>query len=166
MLCALLSAMSIVLGKYMAINVGQFLRFSLENMPIIFAGASFGPVAGVIVGVISDLLGSVMVGYEINPVITVGAGVVGLFAGLYRYISVGGGALVRLGIVVAAAHIVGSVLIKTVGLSWFYDTHFIILLLWRLLNYVIVAIVEWLLLYKLLENKNIKAELNALRGDN
>lgn len=157
--------MSIVLGKYLAINVGQFLRFSLENMPIIFAGAAFGPVAGVLVGVISDIVGSLMVGFEINPIITVGAGFIGLVAGLYKYITFGGAAFLRLGFSVGVAHIIGSVIIKTIGLSWFYDTPFIILLLWRALNYLIVAVVEWLILYKLLENKNIKAELNSLRGD-
>ena len=43
---AMLVAISIVAGKYLAIGIGEVLRFSLENLPIIFAGIAFGPVAG------------------------------------------------------------------------------------------------------------------------
>ena len=105
-----------------------------------------------------------MVGFEINPLITVGAGAVGLFAGFYRYLPFEGAAFLRLGISVGTAHLVGSILIKSIGLNWYYDTPLVILMLWRLLNYVIVGAVEWVLLYRLLENKNIKAEINSLRG--
>ena len=33
---AMLVAISIILGKYLAISVGEVLRFSLENLPIIY----------------------------------------------------------------------------------------------------------------------------------
>ena len=79
---ALLCAISIVAGKYLAIRGGDVMRFSLENMPVIFAGMAFGPVAGMLVGVVSDLIGCVLVGYTINPLVTVGAGAIGLVSGL------------------------------------------------------------------------------------
>ena len=161
---ALLSAMSIVLGKYLTFNVGTLLRFSLENLPIIFAGAAFGPITGLLVGVAADLIGCLMVGYEINPIITVGAGVIGLVAGVYRYIGGEERALLRLAVIVFFSHFIGSVLIKTLGLHMYYDTPFMILLLWRVVNYLTVATVEWLILYRLIENKSIKAQIKILRG--
>ena len=162
--CALLAAMSIVLGKYLAFNVGMFLRFSLENMPVIFAGVAFGPIAGALVGTVADIAGSLMVGFEINPLITVGAAAVGFVSGFYRYLPLGSAGILRLGVTVGAAHVVGSVIIKTLGLYWYYNTPLIILMLWRTLNYVIVGAIEWIVLYRLLENKSIKAQINSLRG--
>ena len=89
-LCAFLVALSIVCGKFLKIPVGDVMRFSFENLPILFAGLVFGPVEGVLVGVVADLLGCVLYGYTVNPLVTVGAACIGLLAG------VGGIALRRL----------------------------------------------------------------------
>ena len=78
---ALLCALSIVMGKYLAIRGGDVMRFSLENMPIIFAGIAFGPIAGAVVGAVADLVGCVMVGYTINPLVTIGAAAIGAVSG-------------------------------------------------------------------------------------
>ena len=80
--CAVLAALSIVLGKYLAVNVGENFRFSLENLPLILAGIYLGPVAGAFVGAAADLVGCLMVGYAINPVITLGAVSIGLISGI------------------------------------------------------------------------------------
>ena len=45
---AFFAAVSMVLGKYLAIGVGDVLRFSFENLPIIFIGFAFGPIIGAI----------------------------------------------------------------------------------------------------------------------
>ena len=79
---AMLIAISIVAGKYLALSLGNVLRFSLENLPVIFAGIAFGPIAGILVGVAADLIGCLLVGYTINPIVTIGAAVVGGTAGL------------------------------------------------------------------------------------
>ena len=78
---ALLSAISIVCGKYLAINLGEVLRFSFENLPIIFAGIGFGPLVGGAVGLAADLLGCLLVGYAINPLVTLGAAAIGFISG-------------------------------------------------------------------------------------
>ena len=78
---AMLIAISIVAGKYLAIGIGEVLRFSLENLPIIFAGIAFGPIAGILVGVAADLIGCLLVGYTINPIVTIGAAVIGGVSG-------------------------------------------------------------------------------------
>ena len=158
---ALLAAISIVCGKYLAFNVGDFIRFSFENLPIIFAGMAFGSPVGAIVGIVADLVGCLLVGYAINPIITVGAGVIGLISGIYHYLPAKRGRLyhfIKISLTVILTHIIGSVVIKSCGLSLFYDMPLNILMLWRLLNYLIVGAVEGFILYHLMKNKRLMAE--------
>ncbi len=164
---AFLAAISIVLGKYLAIPGGNVLRFSFENMPIMLAGVAFGPLCGALVGVVADLIGCVLVGYEINPLVTLGAALIGGGSGLiYRAASkvkkmpLG----LSLGISVAAAHIVGSVIVKTFGLAAFYSFPVPILMLWRLLNYIIVGLLEWAVLWYMLKSKALTGAIDKLLG--
>ena len=78
---ALMVAISILMGKYLAIRGGDVMRFSLENTPIILSGIAFGPGAGTLVGLVADIVGCVMVGYTINPLVTLGAVAIGLISG-------------------------------------------------------------------------------------
>ena len=154
-LCAFLVALSIVCGKFLAFPIGEILRFSFENLPILFAGLAFGPAAGVMVGLTADLLGCVLRGYEINPLVTVGGVCIGLLAGL------GGVVLRRLPLTwqvvltTAVAHLIGSVGIKTLGLAQFYSIPLLPLMGWRLLNYIIIGGGEAALLCLLLRNKGL-----------
>ena len=162
---ALLSAISIVCGKYLAFNMGDFIRFSFENMPIIFAGLLFGPIAGALVGAVADLIGCLLVGYAINPLVTLGAVAIGLISGIYSFFPEPvsrGQYILRLSLTVFSAHFVGSVIIKSFGLSVFYDMPLIILMLWRLLNYVIVGTAEGFILYHLVKNKKISREAHKI----
>ena len=155
---AMLIAISIVAGKYLAIGIGTVLRFSLENLPIIFAGIAFGPIAGILVGVAADLIGCLLVGYTINPIVTIGAAVIGGVSGLFTLVFSGNkkppSAEVT-AISTIAAHVIGSVVIKTIGLAVFYDMPIIILMLWRLLNYTIVGALEAVLLVVIFRNKQL-----------
>lgn len=157
-----LSALSIVLGKYLAINIGEVIRISLENLPVLFASLAFGPIAGLTVGIVADLVGCLLVGYAINPLVTLGAALVGAVAGIYRVFPQREGGVLRylltLGSVLAA-HLVGSVLVKTVGLSAFYAMDFFILMLWRALNYLVIGIAEATVLYYLLKSSAVKREI-------
>lgn len=167
---SLFVAISIVCGKFLAIPVGEILRFSFENLPIIMAGMLFGPVGGVVVGVMADLIGCVLKGYTIVPLVTVGAGVVGLVSGLtwkpiqktkIPYVF-------RIILTVFVSHFWGSVIVKTFGLADFYSLEYNmsveILMLWRFLNYVIVGGIEGVLLFFLMKNKMITSQFH--RGDN
>ena len=160
---AFLVALSIVCGKYLAVPVGTVMRFSFENLPLILAGMLFGPAIGVLTAVAADLLGCVLVGYAINPVVTVGAACIGLVSGLVFRLLSRMPLLVKLILSVLSAHMIGSVLIKTWGLAVFYDMPFYVLLLWRLLNYVIVGTVEGLLIYCILKSNAVKRNLEKLR---
>ncbi|MBR5242039.1 MAG: folate family ECF transporter S component, partial [Clostridia bacterium] len=155
---AMLVAISIVMGKYLAIGIGTVLRFSLENLPVIFAGIAFGPIAGIFVGVAADLIGCLLVGYTINPILTIGAAVIGATSGLCTLLFSENKKPPSKGVTILStviAHMTGSVVIKTIGLAVFYDMPIIILMLWRLLNYAIVGAVEAVLLVIIFRNKQL-----------
>ena len=162
---AMLAAISIICGKYLAIRGGDILRFSFENLPIIFAGLAFGPVSGVLVGVVADLVGCVMVGYTINPIVTIGAAAIGGTAGICGFLlrKIGIKSVFTTIISATAAHLIGSVIIKTFGLSAFYDMPLFVLMLWRLLNYVIVGAVEAVLLVALLGNREVYRLISSIK---
>lgn len=163
---SLLVAMSIVCGKYLAVGVGNVLRFSFENLPILLAGFLFGPVVGAVTGIAADLIGCFLVGYAVNPLVTLGAATVGLVGGTaYTLLKVhtrlphG----VSVAVSTALAHLCGSVVVKTLGLSAFYDMPLGVLMLWRLLNYAIVGVLEFLLLCFITKNKAVTAMFGGTR---
>ena len=162
---SLLCAMSVILGKYLAINVGEVLRFSFENMTIILAGIMFGPVIGLVAGVAADLIGCLLVGYAVNPIITAGAAAIGFLSGLL-YMLLSKTTLpyaVKILMPVFVSHLVGSVLIKSIGLSAFYDMPLAILMLWRGLNYLIIGAAEYTLIYFIVKNKAINSQFERLK---
>ena len=162
-----LAAMSIVFGKYLAINLGEVIRISFENTPIIFSGLAFGPIVGVAVGIVADLVGCLLVGYAVNPLVTVGVAMIGLVSGLmgaFLKKSRGVSRYLMVFAAVFASHIVGSVLVKTAGLAAFYSMPYYALLLWRALNYLIVGTFEGIILSLLLTNRRINEEIRRLSG--
>lgn len=161
---AFLAALSIICGKYLALSLGNVLRFSFENLPILLAGMMFGPITGMLVGAVADLVGCLMVGYTVNPLVTLGAVCVGVLGGLLFRLTKKLPLLWQTCITVILTHLVASVIVKTYGLAQYYDMPFHILMLWRLLNYVIVGVAEWLLLYTVLKNQALRRRFEELRG--
>jgi len=166
---AMLTAISIILGKYLAIPVGDVLRFSFENLPIIFAGIAFGAVPALLVGVTADIIGCILVGYGINPIVTLGAAVIGITSGfipklIRKHAKTGRIPLIILTVIIA--HLFGSVIVKTFGLAAFYDMPMHLLLLWRLLNYAVVAVLEITILLILFNHDGIRREIekNGLKS--
>ena len=152
LLMSLFMALSIVFGKFLAFNLGEMLRISFENLPILFAGLTLGPIAGVTVAVGADLLGCLLVGYAINPIVTLGAATVGCCAGLVGILTRKLPLSLRVVFTVLFSHLLGSVCIKTAGLSAFYGVSYPVLLLWRTLNYLLVGTAEGILLFVLLKS--------------
>ena len=161
---AMLISISIICGKYLAIKGGDILRFSFENLPILLAGMMFGPFVGMTVGVVADLIGCIMVAYAINPLVTIGAACIGLLGGVLFRITKKLPLVWQTCITVILTHLVASVIVKTFGLAQYYDMPFHILLLWRLLNYAVVGVAEWLLLYTVLKNQALRRRFEALGG--
>lgn len=159
----ILAALSIVFGKLLAFNIGELFRISLENLPIILGGIFLGPIYGMIVGMVADLVGCLIVGYTVNPLITLGAMAVGLVSGLVAKIlprDKRGRAFLS----VFLAHLIGSVLIKSAGLAWFYGTDYLTLLGYRCINYAAIVAIECTIIYILIKNSSISAMLERLGG--
>ena len=162
---ALLVAMSIVLGKFGAVNIGNSIRIGFGGLPIQMAGIFFGPVIGAVVGLVADVLGCILKGYSINPIITIGSTCIGLFSGLvfhYALRPIKNHLLPRIAISTVAAHIVGSMLITSFGLYAYYHTPFQTLIL-RVPIYLITAALETAIIYLMLKNKAFSAELEKVR---
>ena len=156
---SILTAMSLILGKFLQIPnpFQEFIRISFENLPIFIAGFTLGPVAGALVGIVADLIGCIAYGYTINPIITVGAAAVGAISGFFANYVIRKPLILKTVISVSLAHVIGSVLIKSAGLAaWYlskYEIGFLEFVLWRLLNYTIIATAECVIIYLLFKNK-------------
>ena len=69
---ALLIAMHLVLTRVLVIDLGAY-RISVGSVCTILAGLWLGPVAGGVCGLCADIIGCSMIGYAVNPFITVAA---------------------------------------------------------------------------------------------
>jgi len=160
--CAILAAFSIIFGKYLAINVGENFRFSLENLPILLSALYFGPLAGAIVGAVADLVGCLLVGYAINPVITFGAISIGLVCGwVGKHFKKHN--FLRIAVSVSSAHLIGSVLIKTVGLYLYYGSPLLATAVWRLAVYACTGLAELIILFLLSKNQAFEKQMNRIK---
>jgi hypothetical protein len=77
---ALLVALGVVFSRLLAIDAGV-LRFNLGAVPVLLAGLIFGPLGGAVVGALADAIGGLLVGYTLNPFITLAQPRSGLCAG-------------------------------------------------------------------------------------
>ena len=71
--------------------------------------------------------------------------------------------LLKTGVAVFGAHLIGSVVIKTFGLAQFYAMNFFVLMGWRGVNYLIVGVLEFVLLFLLLRSKTVTDQLERMK---
>ena len=167
-LAGLLAALSLILGKFLQIPTpfSQLVRISFENLPVILSGVVLGPLAGAMTGAVADLVGCLLYGYAINPIIMVGAAVVGFISGLCAWSFAGSRLWLQLAISVVTAHALGSVLIKSLGLAaWYlasYEMGYWELVLWRALTYTLISVLETMLLYFLLRHRGVAKQLERM----
>ncbi len=149
--CALLVAISIVLTHVLTIST-PILRFNLGGVPILLAGVVFGPLGGAVVGALSDLIGGVLAGYSINPMITIGTSFTGFGMGLcYHYLPVAK-PNIRLLSGVVFGNLIGSVIINSLALRIYYGYAWTVLAL-RVPNNIAVGAIEFFVLWYLCKNK-------------
>ena len=153
-IAAMMTAISVVVGifckNYLNFSGGLF-RITFENLPILISGIVYGPIVGGIVGLASDLVGYIFSAqvYPPNLIVTLGATMVGMISGVVaKYIvrKKGRTQIICSGI---SAHVIGSMIIKSIGLYQFYG----ILVLWRIPTYIIISAVEIMIICVLLKRK-------------
>ena len=82
-LMAALTAMQIILARFLSIQVSDTLRISFESIPVILAGMWLGPIPGAIVAVVADFLGTILSGYGTwFPPLVLGPLSVGILSGV------------------------------------------------------------------------------------
>lgn len=155
---AMLMSLSFILGKFLQIPIGDSIRISFENLPILLAGIIYGPVAGMITGVLADLLGCFLKGYAIIPLITIAAGVIGFLAGLMRRL-IRGNSYISILLIALVPHITGSMIIKSIALNLAYGQPWAILAI-RIPIYIVTAAAEAFLIYTIYR-KNLMKHLGG-----
>ena len=154
---AMLAAMSVVIGMFCKsfLNFGGGLwRVTFENLPIILAGVFLGPLTGGMVGVVSDLTSYLLSPqiYPPNLIVTLGAFAVGVTAGLMAKYAVRQRGSKQIVLSAAAAHIIGSMIIKPIGLFQFYQWAVLV----RIPLYLVIAPLEILLLCLLWRQRSFR----------
>lgn len=159
---AMLMAMSVVIGIFCktVLNFdGGLFRVTFENLPILLAGIMFGPIYGGLVGCGSDLISYLLSAqtYPPNLIVTLGATMVGIISGVVAKLFIKNHSNLQFIVAGGLAHLVGSMIIKPIGLFTFYGW----LVLWRIPLYLVIAPVEIIIICLLFKN----AAFNRLVGD-
>ena len=150
----MMTALSVVIGifckNYLNFAGGLF-RITFENLPIILCGIVSGPVIGGAVGMLADMISYLLSAqiYPPNLIVTLGATVIGVISGVVPMIikKKGTPQIILSG---ALAHLVGSMIIKTIGLYSYYG----IAVLVRVPLYLVIASLEILVLCLLLGRRS------------
>ncbi len=162
---AMLTAMSVVIGifckNFLDFGFGLY-RITFENLPILAVGLMFGPVVGGVAGAATDVISYLLSTqvYPINPLITLGAASIGLVSGLISHVLIKQPGKLRIILACAAAHIVGSMIIKPIGLFQFFGWA----VLWRIPLYLAIAPTEILLLCLMYRNRTVRMLLDVPGG--
>ncbi len=156
-LAAMLTAMSVVIGVFCKnfLNFGFGLyRITFENFPIILSGIFFGPVAGGIVGAATDIVSYLLSSQEYPPnlIVTFGAITVGAISGIVSRFIVKKSGIKQIIFSGAAAHIIGSMIIKSIGLFQYYGWMVVV----RVPMYIVIASAEIALVCMMYKNKNFR----------
>ena len=158
---ALFIALSMVFKRF-SITMGPF-RISFENLPLILSGIIFGPVIGFITGAVADILGCFISGFTIIPLITLGAAMIGCVPGIVSFYCFKDRPTLKIVMSVALAHLVGSVIIKSIGLHFAYANPWSMLIL-RIPLYIIIGSVEGYITYLLMKNKAFVHQVERMRA--
>ncbi|MBE7057167.1 MAG: folate family ECF transporter S component [Ruminococcaceae bacterium] len=155
---AMLVALSSVFGKFMSVDITPYLRIGFENLPIILSGIIFGPLAGFVTGVASDLLGCLLKGFPVNFIITLASGVIGFAAAILRHF-IKGVSFMKIWLITIIPHFISTIILRTVGLCVLYGNPWQIIFL-RAPFYIVWGTLEAFLIYTFYR-KNIMKQLGA-----
>ncbi len=154
---AMMTAMSVVIGifckSFLNFGAGLF-RVTFENLPILISGILYGPIIGGLVGAATDIISYLLSPqqFAINPIVTVGAASVGLISGLFAKYIIKKKGRGRIIFSCIPAHIVGSMIIKPIGLYAFYGLG----VLFRIPLYLVIAPLEITLLCLMYRHRAVR----------
>ena len=164
---AMLIATSVVIGifckTFLNFGLGLF-RITFENLPILTTGLLFGPVIGGLAGAATDMISYFLSPqvYPINPLVTLGATAIGVVSGFMSHYVFKKFGFARIILSCLPAHVIGSMILKTIGLYQFYGWA----VLWRFPLYLVIASVEITLLCLMYKNKTVRSLMDGFGGIN
>ena len=153
--CALLTALSVVLARVLTLIPAETTRISLEAVPIVLSGLLFGPIPGAVVGFAADLIGCLFSPFGYNPIFCVPPILYGLLAGAVRRYVTDRPTLLRTALAFFPAAIVGSVLWQSMALALVYggdakQAFFLAKLVSRSIQFALTGAVDTLIVWLLL----------------
>lgn len=156
-LLAMLTAVSIILARFLGFYITDSVRVSFEYFPIILAGVLFGPLAGAVVGGLADFLGATLLsGLGFFPPVIVGPILAGLLSGIFaKYVFKGSlDSLWKAILTAAIPDLLANLLWGTFSLSLLYHSPFFAFLALRTPMKLVITVVDTVLVlavYKALQ---------------
>lgn len=151
--CALLAALSVAMARLFGLMPNEYSRFSIESIPTFLAGVLFGPVAGGLVGFVSDFVGTLFSGYGFNPMFCLPPIFYGVCGGLFRHFLARKMSLPRILLAYAVPVVFGSVLWQSFALDFVYDLGFALMLSTRAVQFAIVLVINVVIVNLLFRTK-------------
>ena len=160
--CALLTAMSVVLARVLTLIPAETTRISLEALPIVLAGLLCGPIPGALVGFAADLIGCLFSPYGYNPIFCVPPILYGLCAGLFRPWLTRRCSPLRLALAFLPPLVLGSVLYQSFALAMIYGggakaAYFLTRLAARSVQFAITGVLDVLVVWLLQRSGALRA---------
>lgn len=166
--CALLTALSVVLARLLTIIPSEVSRFSLEAVPILLAGLLFGPVPGAAVGFAADFIGCLFSPFGYNPIFCLPPMLYGLWAGLLRGYVWARPTIWRTALAVFPAALCGSVLWQSAALALVYGgeakmAFFLTRLASRSIQFAVTGVIDTAVVWLLLRRNALSPVLHRVK---
>jgi len=147
-------ALSIVLTRILVYNPTNSIRITLGSFPIVLASLLFGPIAGMMVGGVADVLGCITLSPQgWDPFLTISPIITGAIPWLFKKWIIKDKKLYKYIIVVLIAHIPSSMIWTTYWLSYKYGLPFLFTLSTRIPVNIGISIIEAFILYLMFKSK-------------
>lgn len=152
-ICALLTAMSIILARLIIPMPNESTRFSIEAVPMFLAGMLFGPLPGALVGFAADFIGCLFSPFGYNPIFCIPPILYGLCGGLFRPL-LKKTEIWRIALAFLPAIVIGSIFIQSGALAITYggdakEAYFYVKLTERSIQFAITFVLDVLVVYLL-----------------
>ena len=157
-ICALLTALSVILARLLIPMPNETTRFSIEAVPIFIAGMLFGPLPGAFTGFAADFIGCLFTPYGYNPIFCVPPILYGLSAGLFRPWLTQKVSPVRIAVAFLPAIVLGSILYQSGSLALIYGgesklAFFVTKLATRSVQFAVTGVLDVLLVWVLCRSR-------------
>lgn len=152
---SLLIALSVILSRFLSIQLGQTVRIGFGKLPIILAGVFLGPWWGLAVGGLSDFMGFFVnpMGGAFIPGITLSAALCGFLPGLWVHGVMRNRKLATIALATVVNGLFVDLMLTGLWLTLAFGKHTYPAMLWlRLPNVAVMMVVNTTLVYAIVKS--------------